>query len=518
MTIVRITATGAIGINKDLSSHELPNNAWSDGNNIRFLDSYAGVCYGYGSPYGAPTAAPLHLLFCKVASGGYWLYATATKIYSMTVTAGAAVDTNITRQTAGVDVNYTNVANAITSTLHGGIPIINNGTDAPQQWLLTGKCTDLSNWPASTTCKSMRSVKNYLVALNVTKSGTSYPYMVKWSHPSDPGAVPSSWAQTDATKDAGEYDLSEGYDQIVDGLQLRSSLIIYKENSTWRMDYTGGTFVFSFQKILGNSGLMGRNCAVELDGMHFCLTKSDLIVHDGQTATPVLDKMSRRDLFTKIEQTATDKCFVFKNPFFNEIYVCFPSLGNTVPNRAMVWNYVDKTVSYRDIPSLNHASTGNIDMTLLESWASDSEAWVSDLTLWNSPALTPDSTRVLMAGNGTKLYMLDSQASFDGTQPVAYMERRGLSFTQPEAIKLIRSVRPRITGQTGGTVNVYVGYADTPYADPTYGDAIPFTIGTTLSCDTLTSGRYLALKFASGTAYQWRLDSLDVDVVQAGAW
>ena len=123
-----------------------------------------------------------------------------------------------------------------------------------------------------------------------------------------------------------------------------------------------------------------------------------------------------------------------------------------------------------------------------------------------------------MASGDAKLYQLDSSTTFNGTLPTAYLERKGLHFDAPEAIKLIRSIRPRIYGQIGATVNVYVGYSNEPYESPTYGPAIPFTIGTTVSCDTFATGRYMAIKFGSGTAYYWRLDSYSIDVQQTGAW
>lgn len=34
MPLVRVPAVGAVGVIKDLSQHELPNNAWTDAKNI----------------------------------------------------------------------------------------------------------------------------------------------------------------------------------------------------------------------------------------------------------------------------------------------------------------------------------------------------------------------------------------------------------------------------------------------------------------------------------------------------
>lgn len=517
MSIVKFPPAGAVGVNKDLSAHELQNNAWTDARNMRFLDGMAYQFYGHSEAYATPAYVPHHLVPCNVAGAWYWIYTTAAKTFAVTTSGGVVTHTDITHATP-----RTGVVNQWTSTLLSGIPVLNVGdtSKVPMSWdlNLANKFVDLANWPASTYCKSLRAFKNYLVALNITKGSTSYPYMVKWSHPADPGSMPASWDHTDATKDAGEVDLPEGSDPIVDGLQLRDSFMVYKESSCWRMDFVGGVYVFRFSKVLGTSGALNRNCIVELDGFHLVLSGSDVFIHDGQSATSVLDKQTRRDLFRNIDTSSTDKCFVFKNPFFNEAYICYPSIGSTVCDRAMVWNYKDKTVSFRELPSVNHAAYGPVDPNLSSVWSTDSESWAADLSSWDGPEAVPATTRVIMASTNSKLYMLDASAAFDGVLPSAYLERRGLSLGEPEAMKLVRGVRARIVGNTGDTVTIKIGSSDDPYADPTYGTAMTHTIGSTVQTDCFVSGRYIAVRFETGSAYQWRLDTFDLDVQQQGAW
>jgi hypothetical protein len=113
---------------------------------------------------------------------------------------------------------------------------------------------------------------------------------------------------------------------------------------------------------------------------------------------------------------------------------------------------------------------------------------------------------------------MDASASFDGALPSAYIERRGLSFDNIEKLKLVKGIRAQITGNTGDTVLIYVGSSDDPYEDPTYGDAMTFTIGSTTQVDCFVTGRYIAIKFATGTAFNWRLDSYSIMVDTAGAY
>jgi hypothetical protein len=114
--------------------------------------------------------------------------------------------------------------------------------------------------------------------------------------------------------------------------------------------------------------------------------------------------------------------------------------------------------------------------------------------------------------------MLDSSASFDGVIPSAYLERRGLSFGEPERMKYIRGIRPRISGNPGETVKIKIGYSNDPYDEPTWKESRTHTIGSTVAINCMVSGRYIAIRFETGTAYQWRLDSYDIDVVTASNW
>ena len=516
MTMVKVNNVGQIGLNKDLSAHELPVNAWTDAHNIRFLDGYASQYLGYGQVYNTPPVTPQHVLPCNVAGARYWIYTSAAKTYCVTITSGSAVHTDITHATP-----RTGIVNNWTDTLLSGVPILNAGDAAsvPMAWDLNTahKFVDLTNWPAATYCQSIKAFKNFLVALNITKTTTNYPFMVKWSSPAQPGSLPSTWDQTDATQQAGEADIAEGYDAIVDGLQLRDSFIIYKENSTWRMDFIGGNYIFQFTKVLGKSGIMNRNCVVDIDNAHVVLTGNDVVLFDGNSATSILDKATRRWLFQNIDVNHSNLCFVFANPFFNEVNICYPSVGATSCDKSLVYNYNDNTVSARDMPTANHAAYGPVDNTLSGNWNADSAPWSSDLTLWDGLDYVPSTARCILGSANGNLYMLDASAAYDSSIPSAYLERQGLSFGSPEMMKTIKGIRPRIIGNTGDTVQISVGSQSDPWGAINY-TTMTHTIGKTLSDDCMVSGRYIAIKFSTGTAYQWRLDSFDIDMEPGGMY
>lgn len=520
MTFVPVKQAGAIGVNKDLSAPELPIGAWTDSLNIMFREGYAGQCFGYSEIYAAPTVIPYHVCPVTVAGGRKWIYAGAAKMYTADVVGGVVTHTNITRQTASVDVDYSASINAWTSCLLAGVPILNNGVDAPQAWLLTGRAAILPAWPATVLCKSLRVYKNSLIAINITEGATEYPYMIRWSNSADPGAVPSSWDYANAAVDAGRVDVSDSQGgQLVDGLALRDSFMLYGKQSVFRMDYVGGAFIYRISKVLGGSGAMNKNCIVEIPGgFHLVLGADDIYLHDGTQPVSILDKQTRRFFFANLDAENIGRCFVFKNPWLNCVYICYPEAGKLFCNKALVYNYTDKTSSFLEMPNLNHAMNGAMNASVSQQIDSDNLPIDSDNTLINATDFTPDISRVMLAPNTLKLYQLDSTLTFDGTFITSYMERRGLHFDAPNNIKMISSIRPRIEGAVGSTIQVQVGSSDDPYSDPVYKNSVTFTIGETVSVDCFVTGRYLAIKFVSGTAFGWRLDSYDIGVKVAGYW
>jgi hypothetical protein len=513
---IEIPACGSVGVIKDRGSRELPLSGWSDSSNMRFLDGAAQQFYGHGQVYNTPAYAPQYLMPINVAGARYWLYATATKQFVVTNSVGVTTHTDITHVTARAGV-----VNQWSGFVFFGVPILNVGDTSkiPMYWDqdLTHKFGDLTNWPAGVYCKALRQYKNFMIAMNITAAGVSYPHRMRWSHPADPGSLPSSWDVTDATKDAGQFDVGDDQGPLIDGLGLKNSFILYKEQSTHALDYVGGAFVMNSRKVFGMSGIMNLGCAVEFDAFHFVVTGSDVVIHDGYTATSVLDKRARRFFFQDIDVDNKNKVHCSKNPFLNEIFVNYPSIGATSCNKALVYNFVDKTVGFRTLPNVNHMAYGPVDNSLGGTYDQDSDPVDSDLTAYNGPDFTPDTVRVMMGSADVKLFMLDASASFDGSLPSAYVERRGVDFGMPESYKLVTGIRPRITGNVGATVTIKVGAADDINSDPTY-TSMTYTIGEDLKVDCLVSGRYLSFWFGTGTAYQWRLDSFDVMVEQEGGF
>ena len=208
--------------------------------------------------------------------------------------------------------------------------ILTNFFDDPQEWPLSSgiasvsnKMQDLSNWPASTECKSLRSFRSFLIALNIKSSSVPYTRVVKWSTEAAIQTVPSSWNENDATVDAGEYSLEDTKGAILDGLPFQDSFMIYKEDSTYAMTYVGTPFIFSFRQLSPTIGALSKNCVAEYDGGHFILGNGDIYINDGQRLKSILPHKMRDYLFSYIDGDKFDRSFVVADYGRTEMLACF---------------------------------------------------------------------------------------------------------------------------------------------------------------------------------------------------
>ena len=211
MAIVTIPAVGGQGLIRDQLPQELDQSAWSDAQNIRFAEGSAWRFLGDTQVLDAPAVTPYWIGAYNTTATRYIVHAGLAAVY---VDDGSTrTDITGTAPTGGVDDRWTG------GTLNG-VLILNNGVDKPQYWggNVANNLATLTNWDANHLCAVMRPYRNYLVALDVTKSGTRYPHMVKWSSPAEPGTVPASWDEADPATDAGEVDLAETSDLMVDCL------------------------------------------------------------------------------------------------------------------------------------------------------------------------------------------------------------------------------------------------------------------------------------------------------------
>lgn len=519
---------GARGIIRDIPSHLLEPEAWSDGGNVRFVDNKVVKFKGHSALFDPPSIAPYWAIGVPTVEEFAWLYTGLAKAYTF----ASGVHTDVTRvagdYTASAEIPWN-------GGILGGLPIITNGTDDPQVWNPPVPATplvDLPNWPADTLCRIIRPFKNFLIAMDVTKSGTRFPHMVKWSHSAVPGAVPSSWDETDPTLDAGEDELTDtksGF--IVDGLQLGDSFIIYKEASVHSMRFVGGTFIFAFAGNLDSVGALSTRCIRPVDKgkQHFVGAPDDIYVHDGRSARSLLDKKQKKWFINTIDADNAKKSYAVQNFRDSEMWFCFPESGQTLPSLALVWNWKDDTIGTRALPNAAFIAEGVTNVTTTEDWDSDTGTWDTDITLWGERLFDVLNKRLVICDpTNTKLFKADDTNQFNAVNFTSFVERTGLAivgqdrFGNPkvdvESMKLVSTIWPKVTG---GPINVRVGTQEFLEGAISWSSALSFDPTTQNRLDLLDSfppGRFIAVRFESAADVEWELHGYDLEIDIVGKY
>lgn len=444
----------------------------------------------------------------------------------------------VTRTKKWYDITRSSGAYAATaeggwsSTILGGILILTNGVDDPQFWALTDGVplsstlmADLSNWPADTECEVMKAFRTFLVALNVTKSDVPYRRLVKWSTEAATQTVPgtSGWDESSSTNDAGEYELREG-ENIVEGLPLGDTFMIYTENSCWQMSYVGTPFIFSFRLHDATVGALTKNCVAAFSGGHFIFGNGDLFLNDGQKITSLLPHKLRDYIFTVLDGEQVDKSFVFADYAKTEMLACFVSSDSTTQqcDKAVIWNWATNAFTIRDIPGLSHIGYGVVeDETTLTSWEDATPTWSTVTGAW---AMSWDQVQyvpLFASPSATKLYRDATGNKEDTANMTSFIEKTGITVDQQgqpdqSSVKHIKAIYPTMKISNSSSVNVYVGSQMSTEEAVSWSDAIAFNPDTQSKVSCRKTGKLLAVKFESTGDLDWQLNGLELEIENAG--
>jgi len=541
MALIPLENAGQTGIVQDIQPWQLPINAWSDGNNVRMEHGSVMKCKGYTSVMATCPIAPYHIVYIKDAAGNkYWIACGLTAVHAYDVS--GATWTDITRSSGA----YTATSSeGWTSSVIGGVLILNNFKDAPQFWAISGTTglpststvlADLTNWTSTDRCKSMRAFRSFLVALNIEdkSSGTlRQSRVVKWSTEAAIQAVPTSWDETDATVDAGEYELADTKGDILDGLALRDTFMIYKEDAVYSMTYVGTPFIFSFRQLSPSVGILSKNCVAEFDGGHFLFGNGDLYLNDGQKITSLLPHKMRDHVFSLLDGDYIDKSFVVADYGRTEMLACFVSTSSGADNqcdKALIWNWVNNTFSIRDIPDLAHIGYGSIANPLsYTTWAATAAlspspsgpSWSSATGAWATSWDDVENVMVFADPVSTKLYRDGSGNKKDTDNMTAFIERTGLTFTaqnnpDQSTVKRIKAIWPKMTITNSDSVNFYVASQMSTEEGISWRGPFAFNPDSQSKVSCRISGKLYGVKIESTTDTDWRLEGLEFELDDAG--
>lgn len=166
-------------------------------------------------------------------------------------------------------------------------------------------------------------------------TGTFNPMLVRWS---DQGNF-NNWTPS-ISSTSGEVILTGGT-EITGAIRSRNAIHVWTDNSMYTQQFVGPPFIFNFQQVGTNCGLIGPHAAVDYDGISYWMSQNNFYAFDGRVRN--LDCTVRRYLFDSFNMTNSDKVFAGINSEFKEIIWLYPSAESDEPDSYVIYNPQENT-------------------------------------------------------------------------------------------------------------------------------------------------------------------------------
>ena len=139
-----------------------------------------------------------------------------------------------------------------------------------------------------------------------------------------------------AINSAGSQRLQDGT-QIMGSLKAKETILVWTDNALYTMKFIGAPFTFGFEQVGTNCGLIGKNAAVEIDGVAFWMSTNGFFMFDGTVKSlpcSVEDYVYDQADTTKGQQVAAGI-----NNLFTEVVWYYPSTSSEYNDQYVVFNY-----------------------------------------------------------------------------------------------------------------------------------------------------------------------------------
>ncbi len=321
-----------------------------------------------------------------------------------------------------------------------------------------------------------------------------------------------------ATNTAGTQRLQDGT-KIMGGLVAKENILIWTDNALYTMKFVGAPFTFGFEQVGTNCGLIGKNAAIEIDGVAYWMGNNGFFSFDGTV----------NSLPCSVEDFIYDDCDTTKgqqinagiNNLFTEVVWWYPTQGSDFNNRYVVYNYGQNNAR---LP-MGNWYTGTNTNSIRTTWIDSLVYPKPYATAYNSSNTGTFPTIIGETGLGQSVLFEHEtgtdQVNPDGSVTALTSFIQSFSFSlqpdQSEVFLAMRRFLPNFKVLTGNN-QVTLSIKDFPSEDDIQTTLSPFTItSSTLKVDTRARGRYANIKIENtGVGESWRFGTFQVDIQPDG--
>ena len=537
MPTVRISGIGEVGIESDRPPFDLPDNAITRGYNVRPYHGRLTNFPGYQT-YATPPIEPYGLFGFEGFSTPQliWVQGGLQKVYVY----DGSTHTNITRQVAAADVDYTmdEYLDRWTGGVQNTLGFLCNGKDSPQQWDKVDPGTKLRDMlydPQGTAgsqtwgelnnrAYSMRPFSGTIFAMNINRGATELRSTVQWCDFIPPNTTSPDWVPR-TSNSAREVSLGETLGACIDGAPLRDDFIVYKEDACYRATFVNdANMPFRFQRMPEYVRILERGCVAVARELHVVMAPEDIYAFDGNRFRSILDRKMREYYNARLWPERAGNAFAVTQVPEKEVWCCFTSPGETgqlkSPDEAIVWNYDNGQLGHTTLPNVRAMASGVLGPPIQDNFDDPPDIPFDDDTLrFDASPYTPAISWLVGAhlDNSTSTLSAFSQFATDnGTPKLCQAERIGLVMPDPmtglrqlERVYRFKALRPYMTST--GPVQVSLGTQRTPNDAVNWSPLKTFDPSTQAYVNFRTSGRLAAWRIQSQANVLWELTGMGID-------
>ena len=321
-----------------------------------------------------------------------------------------------------------------------------------------------------------------------------------------------------ATNTAGTQRIQDGT-RIMGALVAKENILVWTDNALYTMKFVGAPFTFGFEQVGTNCGLIGKNAAIEIDGVAYWMGNNGFFSFDGTVNT--LACSVEDYVYDDIDTTKGQQVNAGINNLFTEVVWWYPSSGSEFNNRYVVFNYGQNNAQ---LPMGNWYTGTNVN-SIRTSWVDSLVYPQPYATAYNS---SNDGTFPIVIGQsglGASVFFEHEtgtdQVNPDGSTTTLTSFVQSFDFSlqdnQSEIFLAMRRFLPNFKVLTGNN-QITIGVSDFPSSNITSSRLSPFTINsTTDKVDTRARGRYASIKIENiNLGETWRFGTFQVDLQPDG--
>jgi hypothetical protein len=321
-----------------------------------------------------------------------------------------------------------------------------------------------------------------------------------------------------ATNTAGTQRIQDGT-KIMGALVAKENILIWTDNALYTMKFVGAPFTFGFEQVGTNCGLIGKNAAIEIDGVAYWMGNNGFFSFDGTVNT--LPCSVEDYIYDDIDTTKGQQVCAGINNLFTEVTWWYPTSGSDFNNRYVVYNYGQNNAQ---LP-MGNWYTGVNTNSIRTTWVDSLVYPRPYATAYNSSNDGSFPEVIGQDGLGQTV-LFEHETGTDQVNPNGSVTTltsfiQSFSFSlQPDQAEVFLAMRrflPNFKVLTGNN-QITLSIKDYPSQDDIETSLSPFTIdSSTLKVDTRARGRYANIKIENtGVGESWRFGTFQVDIQPDG--